>query len=140
MGRINSITCKNCGYHKELYEGAGMISFARCKQLEQDILDGSVVNPEALKLLKKGHGINIRAAYLCPACKEFVNDNTMYMRDNVTISPYGSVRYEVKYPFGKPVCKVCGSELEYIKNIRSSNVKCPKCNGDLKSRVAGYVD
>ena len=117
-----------------------MRMFAHSKKIEDDILSGKIVNQEALRLLKKGSNINTRAIYLCRKCKEFANNDTMYMQDNITISPYGTARYDVVFPFGSPLCEVCGSKLEYIKNIRSSNVKCPKCGGDMKSRIAGYTD
>ena len=141
MGLINSVTCKNknCRYHAELYEGPGMIGFAKMLRYRDAILSGEIKNEDVKKRLQNGAEINTRAAYLCPDCRKFLNDNTYYLKENFVKSPFGTVRY-VSFPFGKPVCPDCGAELIYIDNIRSGKVKCPKCGGDLKAKHIGYVD
>ncbi len=142
MGIINSVTCKNkqCRYHIELREGPGMIGFAHMKQFEKSIVEGNVNNPDVKERLEKGAKMETRGIYLCPCCKEFKNDDTYFLIENITESPFGTIRYDVRFPFGKPICEKCNSELIYIENIRSSKVKCPKCGSDLNARLSGYVD
>ena len=142
MGRIISVSCRNkdCKYQSILYEGAGMIGFCKNQELRIEILDGRIKNDEALRCLRKNGTIESRGIYLCPDCRKFIYDKIQYCMYNITISPYGTKRYDVAFPFGKPICEVCGSDLLFIKNICSSKVKCPKCNSDLKTRVIGYTD
>ena len=142
MGEIYSITCKSrtCRYHKELRSGVGMFGFARMKNFERDILDGKIKNEVARNSINEGAKISACGIYLCPQCKDFVTDATYYLIENLTYSPYGTPSYDVIFPFGEPCCPHCGSTLEYIRNILSSKVKCPQCNGDLKQKLAGHFD
>lgn len=142
MGRIISISCKNnaCNYQSILYEGAGMIGCCKNEELRIAILDGKIKNDEALRCLRNNGTVESRGLYLCPDCRKFINDKIQYCMYNITISPYGTKRYNVSFPFGKPTCEICGAELFYIKNICSYKVKCPKCGSDLKTRVIGYND
>ena len=142
MGELYSITCKNkaCRYHTELRSGVGMIGFARMKNFEKDILEGKIENSVALKSIKEGAHIRACGIYLCPNCQELVNDSSYYLIENLTYSPFGTPRYDVAFPFGEPHCARCGSKLEHIRNVLSSKVKCPRCNGDLNARKAGCFD
>ncbi len=142
MGEIFSITCKNkkCRYHKELRSGVGMIGFVEMKKFEEDILNGKIDNKIALESINNGAHIQACGIYLCSQCHEFINDKTYYLVENLSYSPYGTPRYDITFPFGKPYCKKCGSELEFIRNIRSSKVKCPHCNSELKSRLSTHFD
>lgn len=142
MGEIYSITCKNkaCRYHKKLRFGVGMKGFARMKNFEKDILEGKIENKVALKSIKEGANICACGIYLCPQCRELVNDNTYYLVENLTDSPYSKPQYDVTFPFGEPHCNHCGSKLEHIRNDLLSKVKCPRCNGDLNVRNAGCFD
>ncbi len=142
MGTKYSVTCKNknCKYHVELREGPGMIGFANMMRFRDQILSGEFSNPSVAEKLKNGARIHTRGIYLCPKCKEFKSNDTYFLLENFTESPYGTIRYDVTFPFDKPVCDVCDSELVYIKNIRSSKVKCPKCDSELNARLSAYVD
>lgn len=142
MGEMYSITCKNkaCKYHRELRSGVGMIGFARMKTFEEDILEGKVDNKEALESIKKGARIQASGIYLCPQCREIVNNSTYYLIENSTYSTYGTPRYDISFPFEEPRCSCCGNKLEFIRNVLSSKVKCPRCGGDLNSRKAGHFD
>lgn len=142
MGAIYSVTCRNkeCRYHKELRMGVGMRCFSHLCNLKDALFSGEEKNPEAEKILREGGELGSGAIYLCPKCKEFISDPTIYCKTNITESPYGTVCYDVAFPFGVPTCKDCGGELQYIKNVLSSKVKCPKCEGDLKSKHVGYFD
>lgn len=142
MGEKCSITCKNkeCRYHKELRSGVGMFGFVEMKKFEKDILQGKIKNKIALESIKNGAQIHACGIYLCPQCHEFVSDDTYYLIENLTYSPFGTARYDITFPFGKPHCENCGSELEFIRNILSSKVKCPHCNGELKSRISAHFD
>lgn len=142
MGVINSVKCKNkdCGYQASLREGPGMLGFAYMMTFRKQILSGEISNPTIAEKFKNGAKIMTRGIFLCPACKEFKNDNTYYLLENITYSPYGKKQYDVTFPFGKPSCDVCNSELMYIKNVRSPKIKCPKCNGTLIAQIAGYTD
>lgn len=142
MGEIYSITCRNkaCRYHKELRSGVGMVGFAWMKRYERDILAGKVQNEVAIESINKGAQISAYGIYLCPQCKDFVMDGTYYLIENLTYSPYVTPRYDVTFPFGEPHCSHCGSKLEYIRNVLSSKVKCPQCNGELKQKLAGHFD
>lgn len=142
MGEIYSITCRNkaCRYHKELRSGVGMLGFARMKNFERDILDGKIENEAALNSINEGAQISACGVYLCPQCKDFVTDGTYYLIENLTYSPYGTPRYDISFPFREPHCSHCGNKLEYIRNVLSSKVKCPKCNGDLNQKRAGHFD
>lgn len=142
MGIINSVTCTNkeCRYHAELYQGPGMGLFRNMKNFEKHILSGESDYPDIKERIENGARIGVRGIYLCPNCKEFQNSNVFYLVDNITVSPYGTVRCEIKFPFEKPICEKCNSEMVYVNNVRSSKVKCPKCGSDLKARLSGYVD
>ena len=142
MGEIITVTCRNklCRYHKKLRSGVGMFGFAQMKRYERDILTGKVQNEVALNSINKGAQIDACGIYLCPQCKDFVNDGTYYLIENLTYSPYGTPRYDVTFPFGEPHCSHCGSKLEYIQNVLSSKVKCPQCNGELKQKLVGHFD
>lgn len=142
MGDIYSITCRNkdCRYHVSLRDGVGMMGFARLKNFEKALLEGEILNEKALTSIQNGARIKSGGTYLCPECKEFVSDNAYYLIENLTYSPFGTARYDVSFPFGEPCCQKCGSKLEFIRNVLSSKVKCPRCGGELKSRVAGCFD
>lgn len=117
-----------------------MVAFVHCRDIEKKILTGETNHPESLRMIHFGSKVQSGAVYLCQTCKEFMNHEALYLMDNLSISPYGTVRYNVKYLSDIPECPTCGRKLEFIKNIRSSNIKCPKCGGGLKSRIAGYFD
>lgn len=142
MGIINRVTCKNknCHYSLELYEGPGMKLFAYLKETEKKVLSREIDLQELKEKLLKGGKLMIRGIYLCPSCQKFLNDNSIYLMENITYSPFGTLRYDISFPFGTPVCKDCNTELVYIDNVRSSKVKCPKCGSDLNARIAGHVD
>lgn len=142
MGDIYSITCRNkaCRYHATLRDGVGMIGLARLKNFEEALLAGELQHEVALKSVKAGAEIESGAIFLCSKCKEFVSDSTYYLVENLTYSPFGTARYDISFPFGEPRCQKCGSKLEFIRNVLSSKVKCPRCGGELKSRVAGRFD
>lgn len=142
MGDLYSLTCKNkeCRYHASLRSGVGMMGFARLKNFEKALLAGEIPNDAARGSVEAGARIRSGANYLCPQCKEFVSDSTYYLVENLTYSPYGTARYDISFPFGEPCCQKCGTKLEFIKNVLSSKVKCPRCGGELKSRVAGTFD
>lgn len=142
MGELYSITCKNraCRYHTKLRSGVGMSGFARMKNFEKAICEGEIENRAALKSLRDGARICGGGIYLCPKCQELTNDSIYYLIENLTYSPYGTPRYDVTFPFGDPQCEICGSKLEHIRNVLSSKVKCPRCNGDLNSQKTGYFD
>jgi hypothetical protein len=142
MGRKYSVICKNknCKFHTILREGPGMIGFANMMTFRESILLNECSNPSAAEKLKNGAKIMTRGIYICLQCKEFKENNTYFFLENFTESPYGTVRYDVTFPFGDPICDVCNNELIYIKNILSSKVKCPKCDSELKARKIGYID
>ena len=142
MGEMYSVTCrnKNCRYHVHLREGVGMMGFARMKQFEQQIISGEVHNPAAQDSIHNGAKLRDGGIYLCRKCKEFKRSNTYYLIENLVYSPYGTPRYDVTFPFGEPTCDQCGDKLEFIRNILSSKVKCPRCGGELKGRPAGCFD
>ena len=142
MGEIYSITCKNknCRYHAQLRKGVGMMGFARMRNFEKQIISGEVHNPAAQASINKGAKIRTGGIYACRKCKEFKRDDTYYLIENLVYSPYGTPRYDVTFPFGEPTCDQCGDKLEFIRNILSSKVKCPRCGGELKSRPAGCFD
>ena len=136
MGNINSVTCRNCGYHAETKAGPGFVLFRRQMKIEEGLLNGEINNPEALQYLKDGGSIASVAAYLCPCCKEFLTDDSVYF---LVESPSKRTK-EAVFPFGAPKCPVCNAELVYIPNIRSSKVRCPKCGGVLKAKLAALYD
>ena len=86
---------------------------------------------------ENGAKIMTKGIYLCPKCNEFINNNIYFLLDNFTETPFGTVRYDVVFPFGNPVCDICNSDLVYIDNICSSKVKCPKCDSALNARKIG---
>lgn len=142
MGSIYSVTCKNknCRYQKTLHEGPGMRAFAEMMNFRESILVDESSNPCASEKIKNGAKIMTKGVYLCPICKEFKDNDIYFLLENFTESPYGTIRYDVSFPFGNPFCDICNSELIYIKNILSSKVKCPKCDSILKARMIGHID
>ena len=142
MSELYSITCKNkaCRYHKELRSGVGMDGFVQIKNYENDILDGKIENIKALKSIKEGGHIQACGIYLCSQCRELVNNAAYYLVENIIYSPYGTPRYDITFPFGEPLCTQCGSKLEYIWNVLSSKVKCPRCGEELRTRKSGRFD
>ena len=142
MGEMYSITCRNkdCRYHVHLREGVGMIWFARMKNFEQQIISGEAHNPAAQDSIQKGAELRAGGIYVCHNCKEFKRDNTYYLIENPVYSPFGTARYDVVFPFGEPICDQCGDKLEYIRNILSSKVNCPRCGGELKGKTVGCFD
>lgn len=142
MGTIYTVTCKNkrCRYHVELWEGPGMFSFSKMKDFERSIINGEVNISDVKERIENGAEIDTRGIYLCPSCKEFTDSHVYFLRENITESPYGTIRYDISFPFEKPLCEKCNSELIFIKNIRSSKIKCPKCGENLSSRLWGYFD
>lgn len=145
MGTLFTVACRNkaCGWHKELREGPGMRTFADTLRLERAILNGEKDAPADIKdLLDKGFHLNSVATFLCPECKEWVTNRDPYIFEATHVSPYGTVRdYKMHYVYGPPKCNVCGAELIYIFNPRSSKNKCPKCGKDnMKARNTGYYD
>lgn len=142
MGELISVSCRNkkCNYHKILHDGEGMIKSYQNEELRCKIIRGEIENDQALKCLKNGGIIKSNGVYLCTVCKEFLNDPIQYCKHQITVSPYGTERYEITFPFGKPKCKTCSNELMFIKNVCSSKVKCPKCNSELKTRIFGTTD
>ncbi|MGN0606977.1 MAG: hypothetical protein ACI4JM_10685 [Oscillospiraceae bacterium] len=140
MGEINQVRCKKCGYFSKTRSGPGFSLFQEISRTKEAILNGEIENDEAFHCLKNGGKLSAVAAYLCPKCKIFTTNNQMYCLTDFTVSPYGTIHFEVIFPFGKPQCEICNSELLYIQNIRSSKVKCPKCGGELVSRLSGYYD
>ena len=142
MGSIYSVSCKdkNCGYHKELREGCGMLGFAEMMNFREALLNNESINTTACEKLKNGAKIMTKGIYLCQKCEDFKTSNIYFLLENFTESPLGTVRYDIAFPFGNPICDICNSELIYIKNILSSKVKCPKCGSDLKARMIGNTD
>ncbi len=145
MGCIFSITCRNkaCRYHAELREGPGMKLFALERNLEKDILSGKEEASDEIKaLLKSGSKVRYVATYLCPTCKEWQVGHFPYILELIKVSPYGTIReYKVHYLNGKPKCKKCDAELEFILNPRSSKNRCPKCGTDnMRFSSVGYYD
>ena len=143
MGIIFNLTCKNkiCRAHWTLFEGEGMVTGYMIHRLNDRVKNGEVVNAEAMRCIKEGGRLHLGAIYLCTNCKELTSeDKAIHGFVNVTVSPYGTVRKDVVFPFGKPHCRKCGRELIYIDNARSSKVKCPKCGGDLKVGGMGVFD
>ncbi len=139
MGEINCVTCRQCRYHAETREGVGWIGFMNLKKTEKAILNGELQCGEALMRLQNGETLECGAAYLCPVCREFVSSNQLFCRKNVAEEGEDD-KYTYAFPFGLPKCETCDAELIFIPNIRSSKVKCPKCGGDLKARLAGFFD
>ena len=142
MGDIYNVTCKSkeCRYHATLRKGVGMWGFAQLRNYEKALLSGEITNEDVLFRVNKGGKIKSGGIYLCPTCREFMSDNTFYLIENLSYSPYGTPRFDVTFPFGNPVCKKCESQLEYIPKILSSKVKCPQCGGELKGKLAGCFD
>ena len=142
MGKTHRVICrnKNCQYSVKLREDDGVWGTYRMHKFEEGLLNGEIKNELARKRIEGGAEIHVNGIYLCPACKIFLNDEVYYLKENITISPFGTVRYDVCFPFGEPKCPACGTKgIVFIKNIRSGNVKCPKCGGDLKV-YSGFVD
>ena len=110
------------------------------RQTEVAVLNGEIKCEEALVCLKNGGIIDSVAAYLCPQCQEFMTNNQIFFHKKISESPQGRCYFEEIFPLGKPTCEKCGSELIYINNIRSSKVKCPKCGGDLASKLKAIYD
>ena len=142
MGSIFSVTCRNkaCRYHVELREGVGMMGFARLKKLEDQIISGEVHAPTVQDSLKNGSKLHCGGIYVCHECKEFKRNDAYYLIEDLVYSSYGTPRYDVTFPFGVPECDTCGDKLEFIRNVLSSKVKCPRCGGELKGRCAGCFD
>jgi len=142
MGEIYSITCKNksCRYHKELRYGPGMMTFAKMKMFERAVIEDEVENKDAAERLKRGARIQTQGIYLCPKCQEIMNHRQYYLKEYLFTTPYGTERYDISFPFGKPQCPQCDTELIYIRNVLSSKVKCPKCGGDFSARAIGNYD
>lgn len=142
MGNINEIQCRNkdCRYHATIRTGPGVRLVSTMRRLETDILNGKEDNQEALKCLESGSNLHCGAGYLCSHCKELVQNDTIYCYELFKDDSGKLLNIELHFPFGKPICDKCGNELIYLPNVRSSKVKCPKCGGELKSRIAGYFD
>ena len=117
-----------------------MLGFAKTMKFRESILSNESLYPTVAGRLKNGAKIMTKGIYLCPKCNEFINNNIYFLLDNFTESPFGTVRYDVVFPFGNPVCDICNSDLVYIDNICSSKVKCPKCDSALNARKIGYTD
>ena len=141
MGRFYTITCRNkeCQYKVDLYEGPGMIAFARTRRLQDDILEGRQEAPEIIKeLLRKGYKLDCVTTFLCPSCNEWQTQKDPYIFEKIKVSPMGTVReYKLHFINGVPVCEKCGTELQHILNPRSSKNRCPKCGSD-NMRVGGF--
>lgn len=103
-------------------------------------MSGEVHNPAAQESIRNGAKLCGDGIYVCHKCKEFRHSNTYYLIENLVYSPYGTPRYDVTFPFGEPTCDQCGDKLEFIRNILSSKVKCPRCGDELKGRPAGCFD
>ena len=145
MGSFYYMTCRNkaCRYRVELREGPGMYLFAREKTLEKEILNGEIEASDEIKnLLNSGRKLNIVASYLCPTCREWQVENYPYILELIKVSPYGTIReYKVHFLNGKPKCKTCGGELDFILNPRSGKNRCPKCGTDnMRVSHFGYYD
>ena len=143
MGIFYYVTCRNCGYQKEVREGPGMIGFARIYTLEKKFKDGEIDAPDDFKrLLDLGYHLRSKATYLCPKCKKWVVKDDIYIRELLHVSPYGTIReYKMHYLNGVPKCDDCNTELIDILNPRSSKTKCPKCGcNNMKSSHTGYID
>ncbi len=142
MGTIFSVTCENkkCKYNTILCEGTSMLKFAELLEFQDAVISDAGSNSSIAQKLKNGAKIMTNGIYLCPECKEFKINNTYYLMDNITVSPYGTLRYDISFPFNIPACDICNSELVYVKNILSSKVKCPKCGNKLKARKIGCAD
>lgn len=140
MGIINSVTCKSCKYHAETRQGPGVVLYKQLKDTEKAILSGEIECEEARECLQNGGSLQNVAAYLCPECKEFVTSVHYFCFKKIRELPSGMIEGEFIFPFGRPRCKTCDTELIHIPNIRSSYVKCPKCGGDLNAKKKGYYD
>ena len=140
MGEYNSVTCRNpaCRYHAMLQNGPGWASFSYLQDLKQAYLADCQKDPRIYRSLQEGYSFSCTAAYLCPTCREFVNHNAVFIPESSISSGKPSV--QIYFPFEMPLCQKCGTALQFISNVRSSYVKCPKCGGDLKARIAGYYD
>ena len=142
MGSIFSVTCRNsgCRYHAYLREGVGMMGFSRLKKLERQIITGEVHDPAVQDSLKRGAKLCYGGIYVCHNCREFRRSDTYHFIEDLVYSPYGTPRYDVSFPFGEPKCDRCGDSLEFVRNVLSSKVRCPRCGGELKGRRAGFFD
>lgn len=70
--------------------------------------------------------------YLCQQCREFQNNEADYL-EKITEPYLNEFCYEISFPFGKPGCKKCNSELIYINELEcSKEIKCPKCDEEFK--------
>ncbi len=134
MGGFVSVKCRNksCKYHVMLRVGVGVQGLREAEVMEQRILNGEVEASDKIKsLLQSGEHLESNAIYLCPKCREWVTDNTYFVFEPIHVSPYGTIRkYKVHYLDKEPLCKECGSLLEYILSPFSSKTPCPKCGSD----------
>ena len=144
MGDIISVTCRNkaCRYHFEVREGESCAGFARVRKLEMQLKENRDAPDSILELLDKGEHIYAHASYLCPTCREWVNDTVLYILEKISVSPYGTVRdYKVHYLDTPPKCKKCKAELIFLLNPRSGKNKCPKCGMDnMRAKLIGSFD
>lgn len=133
MADLITITCKNqaCRYHAELRSGLNSGRFRRLRAFEKQLPEGTI---------PPGASLTTGGVYLCPQCRSFMDSDAFFLLENLRYTPFGTLRFDVSFPFGEPLCPACGSGLTYIRNVLSSTVKCPRCGGDLKARIAGSSD
>lgn len=144
MGSIYKIHCTNkkCGYSVELREGVGFTLFAKNHHLEDQIKESRNASKEILRLLDSGEHLSSVTSYICPTCKEWVNNNEPFIFEALHVSPYGTIRkYKLHYLNGKPKCEKCGEELIHIQNVLSGKNSCPKCGlNSMEGRQIGFYD
>ena len=142
MGQMISIVCENptCRYHVALRQGTGMRGFSKKMDFRDGILNGEIENAVAKSLLEKGAQIRANGIYLCPHCREFQTNEIYFIADNLEDGPNDEILFDAVFPFGEPKCSKCQTEMTLIKDILSSDVKCPKCGGTLKPESIGFFD
>ena len=124
MGTVYTAECEKCGYHKEIFAGAGRMDCmpeAFLKALPDE--EGEVFNSA---LSEGGRNFSIdRKPCVCTECGE------IYAMPVVTYQLNGGEHTLT----GK--CPKCSSKsVEYIEN----NVPCPKCGTEIILKKTGLWD
>ena len=129
MGQIIRLSCKKCGFMKELPVGAGLMSIDP-EAVASDLDIGEAKEWRKLHRDNKVRFFDARKkALYCEHCKDVLSQTVVT----------GCLTDGSEINFGGK-CRICGRKLQEM-NIEAHRISCPICNGkDMHPEEIGLWD
>jgi formamidopyrimidine-DNA glycosylase len=125
MGHGFTITCKDCGYEKEISLGVGFMYYSlenvmdQLPKPERNRLKEAVKERFHIEQIGYDLARYEKKLYVCKTCGEFSDDLHVLIRDPRDNKAVYRTRH---------TCRKCQSPLKQISENAFKKYPCPKCN------------